>query len=181
MLVDIFDEEARRINHIVGDLLDFARPVAPALHPGAIGQVLDEAIDAALTQVAHDAAPITVERQFDGSLTAVPFDARLLRQAVVNLVLNAMQAMPDGGTLRVRARPEPSEGGDMVSIEVTDTGAGMSEEILARIFEPFFTTRAMGTGLGLAVVRRIVEGHRGDIIVRSRVGEGTSFAIRIPA
>jgi signal transduction histidine kinase len=106
----------------------------------------------------------------------VPLDARLVRQAVVNVAVNAVQAMPRGGRLTVRTRRE----GDGAVIEIEDTGAGIPEEIRGRMFEPFFTTKASGTGLGLAVVKRIVDGHGGEISVRSVVGSGAAFALRFP-
>jgi signal transduction histidine kinase len=95
---------------------------------------------------------------------------------VLNVVANAVQAMPDGGRLTVRTRAE----GDEAVLEIEDTGTGIPDEVRARIFEPFFTTKASGTGLGLAVVRRIVEGHGGTLEVRSRPGEGTVFGLRLP-
>ena len=94
----------------------------------------------------------------------------------MNLVANAVQAMPRGGRVTVRlARAQ-----DAVVLEVRDEGPGVPEELLARIFEPFFTTKASGTGLGLAVVKRIAEGHGGDVTVASRPGSGASFSIRFP-
>jgi signal transduction histidine kinase len=103
-------------------------------------------------------------------------DSRLVRQAIVNVVANAVQAMPEGGRVTVRTR---RDGGEAL-LQIEDTGAGIPDEVRARIFEPFFTTKASGTGLGLAVVRRIVESHGGTVAVRSRPGEGTAFALRFP-
>jgi len=106
----------------------------------------------------------------------VPMDPHLLRQMVVNLVVNAAQAMPDGGTLTVRAQVD----GAAVLLELGDTGTGIPDEVRHRIFEPFFTTRATGTGLGLAVVKRIVDDHHGEIEVRPGAGGGTVFELRLP-
>ena len=117
-----------------------------------------------------------VARELDASLPPVPMDARLVRQAVLNVAVNAVQAMPRGGRLTVRTR---CDGGAAV-LEVEDTGAGIPAEVRDRIFEPFFTTKASGTGLGLAVVKRIVEGHGGAVAVASRPGAGTVFALRFP-
>ena len=102
--------------------------------------------------------------------------AIVLRQAIVNLVVNAAQAMPDGGTLTVRAQVD----GGAVVLELGDTGPGIPDDVRQRIFEPFFTTRATGTGLGLAVVKRIVDDHHGQIEVRPGSGGGTVFALRLP-
>jgi signal transduction histidine kinase len=106
----------------------------------------------------------------------VALDARLVRQAVVNVAVNAVQAMPQGGRLTVRTRRE----GDAAVLEVEDEGVGMAPEVAARMFEPFFTTKASGTGLGLAVVKRIVEEHGGAVAVRTEPGGGTVFALRFP-
>jgi signal transduction histidine kinase len=99
-----------------------------------------------------------------------------VRQAVLNVIVNALQAMPEGGRLTVRTRAEDDE----AVLEIEDTGAGIPDEVRARIFEPFFTTKASGTGLGLAVVRRIVEGHGGTVVVRSGAGGGTVFGLKFP-
>ena len=101
-------------------------------------------------------------------------------KALVNILLNAMQAMPRGGTVRVCAGLEEQEGRRHVRVEVSDQGAGIPKELMPRVFEPFFTTKARGTGLGLAVVRRIVEDHRGEVQIHSEPGRGTTFAFRLP-
>jgi PAS domain S-box-containing protein len=173
LLLDIVGEEADRLNRIVGDLLDFARPSTPVLRPERLDRVVDEAVAAALAQ---DPPAIEVRREVAPDLPPVPMDARLVRQAVLNVAANAVQAMGQGGRLTVRVRRE--EAG--VVLELEDTGPGMPEEVRSRIFEPFFTTKASGTGLGLAVVKRIVDGHSAEISVQSRVGEGTTFRIRFP-
>ncbi len=173
LLLDIVGEEADRLNRIVGDLLDFARPSTPDLRPEPLDRVVDEAVLAALAQ-----RPVGIElaREVDPSVPPVPMDARLVRQAVLNLAVNAVQAMPRGGRITVRTRRD----GAAAVLEIEDTGAGIAEEVKARIFEPFFTTKASGTGLGLAVVKRIVDGHGGRIAVRSQPGAGTVFALSFP-
>jgi signal transduction histidine kinase len=102
-------------------------------------------------------------------------DGRLLRQALINLFLNALQAMPRGGVLEVRAAAQ----GGTAEVIIDDTGPGIPEEIRGRIFQPFFTTKATGTGLGLAVVKRIVEGHGGSIEARA-APSGAEFCVRLP-
>ena len=173
-LLAILEEEATRMNDIVGDLLDFARPVSAALRPEHIESIVGEALDAAT----HDAAgPVKVERDVDPNLPAVPVDGRLLRQAILNVALNAVQALGvRGGTLTLRMKHD--RGG--VLIEITDTGPGIPTEHQARVFEPFFTTRASGTGLGLTVVKRIVDVHHGETTLHTEPGKGTTFAIRLP-
>ena len=109
-------------------------------------------------------------------------DAELLGQAFLNLMLNALQSMPDGGTLRIgidRERAAALEG-PSVTITFADMGCGMSQEVMSRMFEPFFTTREKGTGLGLSVAARIVEGHGGRIEVTSEQGVGSTFELHLP-
>jgi len=173
LLLDIVGEEAERLNRIVGDLLDFARPSEPQLRPERLERVVDEAIQTALAQ---NPQGVEVRRETDPRLPKVPIDARLVRQAVINVAVNALQAMPRGGQLAVRVRLD----GGAVALEVEDTGPGIPEEVRHRIFEPFFTTKASGTGLGLAVVKRIVDGHGGELVVHTRPGAGTLFRIRLP-
>ena len=177
-LLAILEEEATRMNDIVGDLLDFARPVSAALRPEHIESIVGEALDAAT----HDAiGPVKVERDVDPNLPAVPIDGRLLRQAILNVALNAVQALgARGGTLTLRMKNDRAKNGEGVLIEITDTGPGIASEHQARVFEPFFTTRASGTGLGLTVVKRIVDVHHGETTLHTEPGKGTTFAIRLP-
>jgi PAS domain S-box-containing protein len=173
MLVDIIGEESERLNRIVSDMLDFARPSVPAIRLEPLDRLLEDAAGSALVDVTDR---ICLEREIDASLPPVPFDMRLLRQAILNVAINAVQSMSGKGTLTLRARREAG----VACIEISDTGPGIPEEHLPRIFEPFFTTKATGTGLGLAVVKRIVEGHRGEIAVASAPGNGTTFTIKLP-
>jgi PAS domain S-box-containing protein len=172
MLLEIVGEEADRLNRIVGDLLDFARPSTPALRPEALDRLLEEAVDAAVAENRD----IAVERDIEPGLPAVSMDARLMRQAVLNVAVNAVQAMPRGGKLTLRARRD----GGWARVEIRDSGPGIPDEIRHRVFEPFFTTKASGTGLGLAVVKRIVEGHGGEVALSSEAGAGAAFTIRLP-
>lgn len=175
-LLEIMEEEAARLNHIVGDLLDFARPTTPTLSRERLDLVLDEAVTAALGEAR---GRLVVVRRIHEDLPA-PMDARLIRQALVNLVDNAVHAMPAAGTLVVRLAPEEIDGVRMARIDLEDTGPGIAPDVEPRIFEPFFTTRASGTGLGLAVVKRIVDGHRGKLQVSSGEGRGATFSMWLP-
>jgi signal transduction histidine kinase len=172
MLLDIVGEEADRLNRIVGDLLDFARHSPPLLAPDQLEQVVEEAVSVALAQPPPG---LEVVRRLGAALPEVALDAGQIRQAVLNLVVNAVQAMPHGGRLTIRTLLE----GSTAVVEVEDTGPGIPEEVRTRIFEPFFTTKAIGTGLGLPVVRRIVEGHGGELRLRTGPG-GTCFSMRLP-
>ena len=175
-LVEIMQEEAVRLNHIVGDLLDFARPSMPTLLGERIDEVLGQAVDAALVDARDRIRVVSTV----GELPLIPMDARLMRQALLNLLLNAVQSMGDGGTLTLTVRRDETERGSMARIEIADTGTGIPPDVEPRIFEPFFTTRATGTGLGLAVVKRIVESHRGTIRVTTGPACGTTFVLLLP-
>jgi signal transduction histidine kinase len=108
----------------------------------------------------------------------VECDPKQIEQVIRNIILNAVQAMPDGGTLSISAQQEPD--GERVTLRFCDTGVGVTEDRMEVIFQPFFTTKTKGTGLGLAIVRKIVEKHGGLVNVSSRVGEGTCFAVTLP-
>jgi signal transduction histidine kinase len=175
-LVDIVGEEADRLNRMVDELLDFARPPSPSPTPVRLPRLLEDSVRGAL---ADSRGPVEVQWAVDTAVPPVLADERMMRQAFLNLALNAVQAMPKGGTLRVGARradgPLPE-----VQVEISDTGPGIPPEVRARIFEPFFTTKAKGTGLGLALVKRIVESHSGRLALESQPGQGTTFRLFLP-
>jgi two-component system sensor histidine kinase AtoS len=172
--------EIDRINNLIKSLLDFARPKATALEIIEIDSLLDEVLG--LIGPAMDRAGVTAERETDAPRVRLRADRRRLQEAFLNVLLNAVQAMPQGGTVRVRTCLE-GDGGDgplTVAIQIGDTGPGVPPERAERIFQPFYTTRPDGTGLGLAVVRQIVEEHGGSVAVRSTPGEGATFIVRLP-
>lgn len=171
-LVQIVREECERLNQIVGDLLDFARPRQLSLQAEDVGRVLGEVVE--VLGATHE---VRFEVAVDPELPQVVMDRRLMRQALLNVGLNAVQAMPRGGTLHLGASRDEEHG--EVVIEVRDEGPGIPEGDLPRIFEPFFTTKASGAGLGLAVVKRIVEEHGGQVTVQSSP-RGTTFCFRLP-
>jgi signal transduction histidine kinase len=176
-LLNIVDEEVQRLDAMVNDLLDFARPMEPRLQPQPLPPVVEGALSASLR-----AGPghITVARTVDESLPPIAVDPQLLHVALTNLFTNAVQAMPGGGTLTTKLEPDTRAGAPHARLTISDTGHGMAPEVRARIFEPFFTTRASGTGLGLAIVRRIVDSHHGEVAVHSTEGHGTTFTVWLP-
>lgn len=178
-LLAIVQEEADRLDRIVSDLLDFARPYEPELALTELEPLLSSAVEAASAGGAGGNS-VHVALQLSAPTPAFPLDARLVRQALVNLIINAAQAMPGGGEVRVRALVEELEDRRVARIEVADQGTGITPENLGRVFQPFFTTKAKGTGLGLAVVKRIVEAHQGELLVHSRPGEGAVFSMLLP-
>jgi signal transduction histidine kinase len=173
MLLGVIQEEADRLNRIVGNLLDFARPPEPAMRTERLERVLEEAVGAAL---AGGPAGVEVRREYDPDLPEVRMDPHQIRQALLNLASNAVQSMPRGGVLTVRTRSEDH----LAVVEVSDSGPGVPAELRPRIFEPFFTTKATGTGLGLAVVRRIVEGHGGSVALAPPGAGGATFVLQLP-
>jgi signal transduction histidine kinase len=112
----------------------------------------------------------------DKTLPRIDFDERYMKQALLNLIKNAMAAMNGGGVLTLKTEGRDGE----IQISVSDTGIGISEENISKIFEPYFTTKETGSGLGLTLIFKIVREHRGDISVKSKEGEGTSFKITLP-
>jgi signal transduction histidine kinase len=137
--------------------------------------VLDELL--LLHQSDLQRSNIALVLDYDPAVGLVAVDPKMFRQLMLNLLLNAMQAMPYGGSLHLTVRPE---GEGQVAVQVADTGVGISPENLKRLFVPFFTTKEEGTGLGLALCYSIVQAHGGKIDVESQVGHGTSFTITIP-
>jgi PAS domain S-box-containing protein len=178
MLLDIVGEEADRLNCIVGDMLDFVRPSDPALQPEPLALLFASVVEGAAAAAQGAGVAVRVEEADD--LPPVPVDARQLRQALLNLVLNAIQATPRGGQVLLAAGLEALDGVERMRVEVADTGPGIPPEVAERVFQPFFTTKASGTGLGLAVVKRIVEAHRGEVFLESAAGKGARFVIRLP-
>jgi len=176
VLLAILEEEVDRLGRLVRNLLDYARPVKPKAR-GV--DLLGLAVTAA--EVARNArdAPDTVEVAVETS--NAPFvrgDPALLEQVFTNLAANAMQAMPDGGTVTIRARQiGPPKA---VRLEFTDSGSGMDEAALAKALDPFFTTRPAGTGLGLAIVDRVLRNHGGSITLRSEPEQGTTALVTVP-
>lgn len=176
-LVGILDEEARRLNCIVTDLLEFARPASLRLDRSSLADVLSDVASSATAR--PEASAVELKVDVEPGLPPIPLDRRLFRQAVFNLVLNGLQAMPRGGTLIVRARSEQRAKGALACVDVIDTGVGIRGEDRPRVFEPFFTTKTSGTGLGLPLVKRVVDAHGGVVSFVSS-SAGTTFTVGVP-
>ena len=172
--------EATRASRIVRGLLDFARRREPAREPVPVHELIDRALD--LLGARLHRTGIEVQRLYDATLPPVLVDRDQLTQVLLNLLGNAVDAMPDGGTLTLETALVRDEQGAAAAVSVTDTGTGIPEEQLERIFEPFFTTKpeGRGTGLGLSVSQGIVRRHGGVLEVRSKPGQGTTMQIRLP-
>lgn len=165
--------EIARLEVIIDDLLTFARPSAPKLVPASLNAVVDEVLDFMARQLEH--AGVAVRRELEPALPAAPLDPQRIRQVVLNLILNAAEAMPNGGTLTARTRSTDRE----VVAELDDTGHGIPPELAAKIFEPFFTTKPGGSGLGLGVSRTIIEAHGGTLTFQP-LEHGTRFVFTLP-
>jgi signal transduction histidine kinase len=166
-------QEVRKLNHVIAEFLDFARPSPPFPQPTAIYALVADA--AFLLTPEMQKAGIDYKQRVAPDLEAY-IDAEQIKRALINLMKNSVQAMRGGGVLVVQAEAKEGE----VIIEVVDNGPGMPAEVLERLFEPFFTTREQGSGLGLAVVSKAVEENRGRIEVESKEGEGTICRLRLP-
>jgi len=171
---EIMIGEVERLNRVIGQLLEFARPTALNPVKGSIGEV----IEACLKIVAGDLAAkgIAVEKELP-TLPDVSYDRDRMKQVFLNLFLNALAAMDQGGVLTITVRKERER---WVQIEIADTGPGIAAADLERIFDPYFTTKPAGTGLGLAIVQKIMAAHRGEIKLESSPGKGTRALVRLP-
>ncbi len=172
--IDVLEEEITRLNSIVVDFLFAVRPLDTRLRLGSVMKTLKEVTAFVEPELAEN--KVTLVCDVSPSLPKLEFDENLLKQVLLNLIKNAMNAMESGGRLTLRARPD----GNQVLISVQDTGIGMDDETLQKIFEPYYTNKATGTGLGLTVVYKIMKEHRGDITVESKLGEGSTFTLSFP-
>ena len=173
--LSIIGDETERVSNIVRRVSGFYRPAREELRLTDLHTVLESTLQLVGKQLQH--ADITVEREWTEELPLIPANPDQLKQVCLNLVLNALDAMPEGGTLRVRTALEAP---DFLRIEFSDTGVGMSPETQSRLFEPFFTTKEQGSGLGLSISYGIIKAHNGEITVTSEEGRGTTFTILLP-
>jgi two-component system, sporulation sensor kinase E len=172
--VKILSEELKRLSNSLDNFLGLANPIEVVRSNIEVNQILTDAI--ALMRHQVEQSGIKIQDDLDSSPIYVEGNADQLKQAFLNLILNAIEAMPDGGRLCVRTSKSSRFG----IIEIEDTGVGISEEIQDDIFDFYFTTKEKGTGLGLPIVARIVEFHRGSIDFETIEDEGTKFAVEIP-
>ncbi len=178
--LQIIDEESKRCQEIVKDLMEYARPKSIEFCSTSIVDVIEKTLQLVGNRLYKQ--KVSVEKRFDPELSRIQADSQQLEQVLVNLYLNAIDAMPEGGKLIVESRMVQTDGtGQMIEITVADTGFGIAETDLAKIFQPFFTAKKRrGMGLGLPICQRIVKNHGGWIEVKSQQGIGTAFMIYLP-
>ena len=170
-----------RIEATINHFLDFARPQQPVFGNLDVVGLIDEALE--VVQPRANQQEVQVLKRIATGLPPVEGDSRQLGEALVNLMVNALETMPDGGELIITAERD-GVGEDSqpswLRIDVSDTGSGIRQEDLERLFEPFFTTKATGSGLGLTILRATIEGHGGSVEVNTQVAVGTTFSLRLP-
>lgn len=170
----IIKKECGRLNRLLGNLLDFARPPVPQRQTIEVGALLDSV--AGLIAHAGTARSVRIHKEVVPPDLTMQGDSELMKQVILNLLLNAIQAMPDGGEVRVTAGCDRSH----LLIEVSDEGCGIPPENMDRMFNPFFTTKESGTGLGLAVAHQIVAQHGGTLRARNNPMRGATFTVQLP-
>jgi signal transduction histidine kinase len=169
--------EVQRVESLMKDLLDYAKPPKPQLLPATINDILEATINASMPHSSSTQA-IHVVKHFDPDLPMTMADPLRMQQVFLNLLMNAAQAMPSGGTITI-ATCEDAKTGE-IHVEIADTGTGISDKISDKIFKPFFTTKSKGTGLGLAISKQFIELHGGTITVGKNPSGGATFRIILP-
>lgn len=169
--LDILQGEVQRANKIISDLLEFSKARPPSLVEYDLNSIIIDAL--AEIKIPEN---ISVESQLDKKLPRIQLDPDQIRRVFINIISDAVQAMPEGGRLDINTGVK----GDFVEMMIRDTGEGIPEENIQKIFEPLFSTRARGIGLGLTIVKGIIDSHKGVIEVESGIGEGTTFTIKLP-
>lgn len=172
--LSIIEEETRRLNEIVTTFMRFSRPSPLKMQISDIQRCISDTVE--LVRQEATEKNVEVAASVDSAIAPFYFDPHQFKQALLNLLVNAIEATKDGDSVKIKAFLM----GQNVVVSVSDTGEGMTEEVVANIFKPFFTTKTRGTGLGLACVERIVKDHHGEITVKSTVGKGTEFIITLP-
>jgi len=178
--LELIDEGLQKIESVVQKLLDYSRKDPIMYEKVDVNHSLKKMLE--LLEYKFSKQNINIELQLDDNLPLIRGDAHLLEQAFLNLMINAYDAMPEGGTLTIRTKQTTRKRRKFVTVVIQDTGEGIPESELTRIFDPFYTTKDVGegTGLGLSVCQGIIENHQGEIFVKSKAGQGAVFTIFLP-
>ena len=171
----VIEEEIHRINEIVDQFLRFAKPAPPLLEKTEVSSIFEETLQLLRPQIEKQL--IVVEKEFQ-PLPIILIDREQMKQAILNLLLNAIQAMPGAGHLTLKG--QNSEDGQWIHLSIQDSGVGIPGEDMNKLFDPFFSTKEGGMGLGLSIAHRIIDQHHGKIEVESTPGEGTLFTVWLP-
>jgi two-component system cell cycle sensor histidine kinase PleC len=169
--LDLVDEEVESANKVITDLLSFSRVAKPTVSLVSASSIIKDSLN-------HVAVPenIKVAMDVDPALPMVLVDASQIRQVFINVILNGLEAMPEGGQFGIKARSKD----EVVTVDFTDTGCGIPESVMDKIFDPLFTTKPRGVGLGLAMSKSIMDRHSGEMEVKSKEGKGTTFTVSLP-
>jgi signal transduction histidine kinase len=170
-IVDTINHLNRRIEHILG----FARPLSLTAHSGNLNQIINDILELLRSQVT--ANKIEVRLSLDEQNASWMIDESSMRGALMNLIVNAVEAMPEGGTLSIDSKWTE----ETLQLEITDTGGGIADDQIKKIFEPFYTTKEQGLGLGMPYAKKIIEEHGGSVSLNTKSGEGTTIRITLPA
>ncbi|KPV54371.1 hypothetical protein SE17_04195, partial [Kouleothrix aurantiaca] len=175
----VIQSEVDRVDRLIEQLLAYARPAPMQRGPVDIAELIERTVT--LTRAYAAQHGVSLSADVDGTLPPLEGDAELLHQALINLLLNGINATKEGGEVHVRASVQGAESAtSFVVLAVHDTGRGIAADDLPHVFDPFFTTRVDGTGLGLSIVQQIVQEHQGTVDVHSTPGAGTRFTVRLP-
>lgn len=173
--IQVVLDEINRLEVVINELLDFARPMELMLEPVSLVDIIDDVLR--LMEADLRSKKVEIVKRIDAPIPAIMLDANRMRRVFMNIILNSMQAMPDGGKLIIRCNHNIQS--HSIFVEIEDTGVGIPKEVLDRAFEPFFSARSGGVGMGLANVRKIIEQHGGSIDMESKEGQGTKVIIRL--
>jgi PAS domain S-box-containing protein len=171
--------ECNRLDQLMSDVLFFSRPLELKIEPIDLRELMERIIARWIPRLSQ--AGVSHHTTYTPETRNALADSRTLEQVIVNLVTNALEAMPEGGTISIALSMSKSIQGDMVELKIADTGPGIPPDVINRIYDPFFTTKKEGTGLGLAISRRIMTAHKGSLHVESFPDAGTVFTISLPA
>jgi signal transduction histidine kinase len=174
--VQIIKEEVKRLNSIVESFLKFARPPKPRLQSTSINDLVESTL--ILLKKRAQEGRIEIRKELSANLPAIDLDRDQMRQVLLNVVLNSSDSMPDGGMLEIKTGMGNS--GRHITVDISDSGVGISDEELNRIFDPFFTTKAQGTGLGLSISHQLIQNHGGTITAQKNKYKGLTFHIELP-
>ena len=174
IIPDIIVEESTRLDNIITDFLDFAKPKTPDLHLCRVENIIEKNISYLTPQIEDN--NFTIIREISGNLPEILADSSMLYQAFLNILINAFQSMKNNGSITIRV----GHNSGSIVINFIDTGEGVPDEVLKKVWTPFFTTKDTGTGLGLGIVKNMIESHNGTITITNEQSKGANVEIRLP-